>query len=66
LNLQKSSLFSFNICTLFLVYIMLPLSVLSQEYGLSFKGQGFLLDERTSLDITSNKPLIFFSTKEQV
>ena len=37
---------------------MLPLSVLSQEYGLSFKGQGFLLDERTSLDITSNKPLI--------
>jgi len=58
LNLQKSSLFSFNICTLFLVYIMLPLSVLSQEYGLSFKGQDFLLDERTSLDITSNKQLI--------
>ena len=37
---------------------MLPLPVLSQEYGLSFKGQDFLLDERTSLDITSNKPLI--------
>ena len=37
---------------------MLPLSVFSQEYGLSFKGQDFLLDERTSLDITSNKPLI--------
>jgi len=37
---------------------MLPLSVLSQEYGLSFKGQDFLLDERTSLDITSNKQLI--------
>jgi len=36
---------------------MLPLSVLSQEYGLSFKGQDFLLDERTSLDITSNRPL---------
>ena len=37
---------------------MLPLTVLSQEYGLSFKGQDFLLDERTSLDITSSKPLI--------
>jgi len=37
---------------------MLPLTVFSQEYGLSFKGQDFLLDERTSLDITSNKPLI--------
>ncbi len=58
MNLHKPSLFSFNICTLFLVYIMLPLSVLSQEYGLSFKGQDFLLDERTSLDITSNKQLI--------
>ena len=37
---------------------MLPLTVLSQEYGLSLKGQEFLLDERTSLDITSSKPLI--------
>jgi hypothetical protein len=37
---------------------MFPLTVLSQEYGLSFKGQDFLLDERTSLDITSNKQLI--------
>ena len=37
---------------------MLPLTVFSQEYGLSFKGQNFLLDERTSLDITSNKPFI--------
>ena len=37
---------------------MLPLTVFSQEYGLSFKGQDFLLDERTSLDITSNKPFI--------
>ena len=37
---------------------MLPLTILSQEYGLSFKGQDFLLDERTSLDITSNKQLI--------
>ena len=54
-----SSIFSLNLYRLFLVFVMLPLAVLSQEYGLNFKGQSYLLDERTGLEISPNK--YFFS-----
>ena len=34
---------------------MFPTAILSQEYGLNFKGQSYLLDERTGLEISPNK-----------
>ena len=34
---------------------MFPIAILSQEYGLNFKGQSYLLDERTGLEISPNK-----------
>ena len=34
---------------------MFPIAILSQEYGLNFKGQSYLLDERTGLEISPNE-----------
>jgi hypothetical protein len=53
--LHTPSIFSFKLYTLFLVFVMFPTAILSQEYGLNFKGQSYLLDERTGLEISPNK-----------
>ena len=40
--------------SLLILFFFFQLPFFAQEYGLKFKGQSFLLDERTELNLTPN------------
>ena len=53
--LLKKIEFSLIFQILLLGCLISSLEVSSQEYGLNFKGQSYLLDERTGLEISPNE-----------
>lgn len=59
----KYTKFLFVFSTITLASVFNSLDVYAQEYGLQFKGQDYLLDERTGLDLTPNN---FFEIEEDL